>query len=284
MMMQEQSENIIEVSTATFDTEVLARSHEKPVVVDFWAAWCGPCRMLGPLLEKLANEPGSNFILAKVDVDDNQSLAQEFDVRGIPAVKGFRDGRVVAEFVGAQPEGQVRQFLRQVAPSTVDRLLSEANAYFLGRDWDKAEAAYQKVLAEYSDQQDAQLGLARAQLMQGKGCQAAALLADISTARYLDIVEKLQPLADYLCRMSEPVGGEVTDELSALTAQYRHAAQLIQRENMPAALDGLLEILRQDKYYADGEAKAVVLGLFELLGPENPLTRQYRGQLAMILF
>jgi len=282
--MQEQSENIIEVSTATFDTEVLARSHEKPVVVDFWAAWCGPCRMLGPLLEKLANEPGSNFILAKVDVDDNQSLAQEFDVRGIPAVKGFRDGRVVAEFVGAQPEGQVRQFLRQVAPSTVDRLLSEANAYFLGRDWDKAEAAYQKVLAEYSDQQDAQLGLARAQLMQGKGCQAAALLADISTARYLDIVEKLQPLADYLCRMSEPVGGEVTDELSALTAQYRHAAQLIQRENMPAALDGLLEILRQDKYYADGEAKAVVLGLFELLGPENPLTRQYRGQLAMILF
>lgn len=284
--MQEQVENIIDVSEATFDQEVLARSYETPVVVDFWAAWCGPCRQLGPLLEKLAAEPGSNFILAKVDVDDSPSVSQQYNVRGIPAVKGFRDGRVVAEFVGAQPEGQVRQFLRKVAPSEGDRLLSEAHAFYLGRDWDRAEAAYQQVLAQFPGHMDAQIGLVRSLLMQGKGCAAADLLTDINGARYLDMVEKLQPLAGYLCRMNEreTAGNGLAGDVASLAAQYRHAARLIRLGNLPAALDGLLEVLRQDKYYADGEAKAVVLGLFELLGNEDPLTRQYRGQLAMILF
>ena len=102
---------------------------------------------------------------------------------------GFRDGRVVAEFVGAQPEGPVRQFLRQVAPSAGDRLLSEAHAFFLGRDWERAEKAYLKVLDQFPRHQDAQLGVARALLMQGKGCLAAAALAEASAPKYLDMVK-----------------------------------------------------------------------------------------------
>ncbi|MBM3502136.1 MAG: co-chaperone YbbN, partial [Armatimonadetes bacterium] len=111
------SEHIRDVDEGTFSAEVLLRSHEVPVVVDFWAAWCAPCRTLGPLLERLTVEAGGAFQLAKVDVDASPNLAVRYGVRGIPAVKGFRGGEVAAEFVGAQPEPLVRRFLQRLAPS-----------------------------------------------------------------------------------------------------------------------------------------------------------------------
>ena len=122
------SANVIDVTDQTFATDVIERSKTVPVVVDFWAAWCGPCRMLGPILENLANEFNGDFILAKVDVDGNPQTAMEFRVQGIPAVKAFRNGNVVSEFTGAQPEPQVRQFLEGLRPSEVDLLAKQAIA------------------------------------------------------------------------------------------------------------------------------------------------------------
>ena len=121
------SENILDVSEATFEREVLMRSHEVPVVVDYWAPWCAPCRQLSPMLERQAIEAGGRFVLAKIDVDENPSLSVRYGVQSIPAVKAFRNGEVVSQFVGAQPEDRVRRFIDEVAPDDVSQSLSEAH-------------------------------------------------------------------------------------------------------------------------------------------------------------
>src|SRR5207247_2893802 len=120
--------NVVEVTDQTFRTDVLEESSRRPVVVDFWADWCQPCRMIGPVLERLADEAGGDFLLAKLDVDANPEAATAFRIQSIPAVKAFRDGRLVSEFIGAIPEQSIRQFLRTVLPTEADRLVAQAIA------------------------------------------------------------------------------------------------------------------------------------------------------------
>lgn len=275
------AEKIIDVSEDSFEFDVIQQSHEKPVVVDFWAPWCGPCKMLGPLLERLANEPAFDFILAKVNVDENPNISMRYRVQGIPAVKAFVDGQVVDEFVGALPEPRVRQFIQKLVPNDADLAFRSANSYLATRHWPEAEEAFRDLLDEFPNYPGATLNLAKSILAQARGCEAESLLASCLKSVDMLQVEKLLPLAHYLCRIESDVD---EFDLEAIEAQYRRSAELLKRGNMEAALDGLLDVLRQDKRYRDGEAKKVMLALFELLGDGDPLTQTYRNEMAMILF
>ena len=275
------SEHIRDVDEGTFSAEVLLRSHEVPVVVDFWAAWCGPCRTLGPLLERLTVEAGGAFQLARVDVDANPNLAVRYGVRGIPAVKGFRGGGVVAEFVGAQPEPLVRRFLQKLAPSAESLELERARSLLATRHWAEAESAFRSLVEQDAQNGAAALGLLKSLLMLGKGAQAEALASHFPAGAEWAEAEKLKPLAAALAEC-EQKGETLPPE--PLEAAFQRSACLIARGNLPAAMDGLVDVLRQDKHFRRGQARQVLLGLFLLLGDDDPLTRQYRDELASVLF
>ena len=265
--------HVIEVTEASFEQDVVDRSNATPVVVDFWAPWCGPCRTLGPLLERLTAEAGGSFVLAKINVDENPQLSMRYGIQGIPAVKGFRGGRVVAEFVGAQPEPNVRRFLKQLVPDKATALLEA------GR-WPEAEAALREELAGHPDTPAALLGLARALIAQGRGCEAAELLAQVTAAPELGTAESLKPLAQFLCE-AEDVS---EDGHEPLEAQFWQAARLAARGQFAAAMDGLLDILRQNKRFRKDEPRRIMLAIFAWLGEDNEITQEYRRELASTLF
>jgi putative thioredoxin len=262
---------IIDVSEATFEYEVIAHSNQVPVVVDFWAPWCGPCRILGPMLERLARE---------ANVDENPRLATRFGVQGIPAVKAFKGGQEVAQFVGAQPESMVQRFVRELAPREADRALVEARGFLVSRHWPEAEEAARRALTDDPASSAAALCLVRALLAQGKGAAALEVMETFPGGNEVVVVERLRPLAQLMLRAADAtdMSGETAE------AEYLQSARLVARGNFAAALDGLLDVLRRDKNYARGQARRVFLALLELMGEEDPLTRTYRDELASVLF
>lgn len=274
-------ENIIDVSDATFETEVIHRSQYRPVVVDFWAPWCGPCRVLGPMLEKLAADPSLDFVLAKVNVDDNPQVSMRYQVQGIPAVKAFVDGEVADEFVGVQPEQRVRQFIEKLVPREEDLAFREASSLLATRHWVEAEVAFRELLDSHPQHIGAMLGLARALLAQGLGCEAEELLRSVRQGPQMVQADRLLPLAAYLCAIDLQVDDP---DIEPVEAQYRQAGRLLQRGNVAAAMDGYLDVLRKDRQFRNGEPKNLLLGIFELLGEDDPLTQSYRRELAMVLF
>lgn len=256
------NEHVIAVDEPDFEGRVVEASRRAPVVVDFWAGWCQPCLVLGPVLERLAGEYGGRFTLAKVDVDANQGLAARFGIRGIPAVKAFREGDVAAEFVGVQPEEAIRRFLDGVVPSPADERVAEARA---SASSDAAEAGFREALALDPSNPGAVAGLARLLLDRGEVDEARSLLASVAPD---DSVRRLQAEVDL-----REAGGQ-SGELGA-------AARAALSGGHRQALEHLLALVRDD----DGdEARRLMLGVFDLLGDDDPLTREFRGMLASALF
>jgi len=274
------SEHIINVSEGDFEYNVLAYSQQVPVVVDFWADWCIPCRTLGPMLEKLAHEGQGSFRLAKVDVDANQGLATQFNVYSIPTVKAFQNGKVVSEFVGVVPEPRLREFVHALAPSELDLSMEKGQSLLKLEQFHSAESVFRQVLDKDPTQPAALLGLAKSLLLQGESFEALGILERFPASREFSAAQSLLPLADNIEQMEN---GDVWTE-DPLDAAFNRAVNLTRRGNLPAALDGLLDILRENKGYRNGAARKAVLGIFELLGEDNPLTRQYRQELASVLF
>lgn len=275
------SDYIINVTESDFEYEVLVYSQQVPVVVDFWAEWCGPCRTLGPMLERLAQEGQGSFRLAKVNVDENQNLAIRYGIHSIPAVKAFRDGKVVAEFAGVQPEPRIREFLRSIAPTKADLSLEKGWSLLSLRQPANAEVAFREALASNPSNPQALLGLAKCMLLQNKLHASYEILKQFPASRELSNAELLLPLVKELLTLETK---PVEENGHPLDPAYRRALQLVLRTNYEAAMDGLLDILREDKRFGNGKARSIMLALLELLGEDNPLTRQYRTELASVLF
>ena len=270
---------IIHVTEADFEYEVIQYSQQLPVVVDFWADWCIPCKTLSPILTKLTEESQGEFRLAKVDVDENPKLAQRYNVRGIPAVKGFRDGQLVVEFTGSPPEPQVRKFLDELIPSPSDLQLDKGNSLLSLEEWKRAEEAFRQALDERKGHPKALLGLTKSLLAQGKGSEAMAILDRFPASREFSSAQQLRPLASALTQ-----NDQILESDKIIDATYHRVLTLISRGNLPAAMDGLLAVIKEDKRYRNDEARQVMISIFEILGDENPLTRQYRTDLASILY
>lgn len=273
--------HIKDVSEADFEYEVLAYSKNTPVIVDFRAAWCRPCKVLSPMLEQLAIEAHGAFRLARVDVDQNPNLALRYGVRTLPSVKVFTDGQVISEFVGVQPEARLREILSQIAPpSPASLAVEKADSLLAAHHWVEAERLYRQILQAIPDHPASLFGLAKCLIAQNRGAEALDILRHIPPSRHFSPAQTLLPLAEAQLAYQR---NELPVE-SDLDAAFMNSIRLAGRMNLPAAIDGLLEVLRQDRQYRNGLAHQVVLGLLELSGEENPLTRPYRSELASILF
>jgi len=275
------SDFIVDVSEADFEYQVLAFSQQIPVVVDFWAEWCGPCKMLGPLLEKLAHEGQGTFRLAKVNVDENPNLALRYAVYNIPAVKAFREGKMVSEFAGLQPEPRLRDFLRSIAPNPSDLALEKGLSLLAIQQPAEAEASFRLVLQSLPENSTALLGLAKSLLLQNKIQESHDLLEKFPASREYNSAQTLLPLLENLLNLEK---WETNQSEQSGDAAFYNSLRLVKRGNIEAAMDGLLDILRENKHYRDGEAQRILLALFELLGNSNTITRQYRSELSSVLF
>ena len=278
----------IDVGDDDFASQVLERSHRTPVVVDFWAPWCGPCRTLGPLLERLSREHAGAFVLAKVNVDESPVVAQRYAVRSIPAVIGLRDGAIVAEFVGAQPEAAVRRFLAAVLPSEADGLAKAGEALARAGDAAGAEAKLRAALERDARHPRALLGLARLLGERGDAAGALALLEKI-TGGEVELAEA-EKLSAQLRMQAAGAGDEpalrarIETRPDDLEARIELGRALAARGRHEEALEQLLAAVKHDARFADGAARKSMLDLFAVLGGEHPLTQRYRSELARALF
>ncbi len=274
----------LEVTARTFEDEVL--NSEVPVLVDFWAPWCGPCRVLGPILERLAREMQGAFVLAKVNVDQNPGLSRRFGVQGIPMVTAFRDGQVADTFTGALPESQVRAWLRKLIPSGADRLAAEA-AQLAESDPQAAAARYRAALEQDPAHQPSLLGLGRILLVQSDPEAVDVLKRIPAGSRVHAEAQALLGLSDFLA--TPPAGEQGSDGNapagnSETGARYAAAAAFARAGKWEQALEELLAIVQRDRAYAGDGARRTMLAIFALLGEADPLVARYRRLLANALF
>jgi putative thioredoxin len=289
--MATQSEHVYEVTD--FVSQVIERSAEVPVLVDFWAPWCGPCRMLSPLLEKLADEYAGAFVVAKVNTDEHQAIAAQLGIRGIPDVRLVIDRQVKGAFVGAQPEPKVRAFLQEHLPGAgavardedpVDKGL----ALLASGDTESARAALEQAVTEDPGNSTAHLALARL---------ALARRDFDALARHVDSIEagsKEREAAAYveqaarLIQEADALGDQAAmrDRLSRdpgdLEAHFALGSHLMAGQDYRDALESYLQVAERDRKWRDEAARKAMLTVFGLIGVRNPLSDEYRKKLFFI--
>jgi putative thioredoxin len=280
---------VVEVTAGNFEEQVIARSRERPVVIDFWAPWCRPCRLLGPKLEAFAAERAGGFVLAKINSDENAELAQAFGVEGIPAVYALRDGKLVDHFTGLIPEEQLRAFIDRLAPGEAETKAASA-LELEGRDPKAAAAAYREMLAANPDAPAARVGLARVLLASpGNEPEARGLLAGIEPGEHAPEAARLRTVLSL--RDAPHTAADLAAAQAAVVANGDDArtglvlgAVLAARGEYKAALDALLAAAEADRALGRGPVRELMVKIFDVIGPRSPQAEEARNRLRSLLY
>lgn len=277
--------HVLDVTAETFMNEVIEASRTQPVLVDYWAPWCGPCQTLMPLLEKLAGEYGGAFRLAKVNIDEQQELATQAGVRSVPTVQLFKDGQIAEQFAGAQPEGEIRALLDRHIERASDSLVEQAVALRDGGDVDGALGLLQQAVNDDPHNPRVRTAIAETLMGAGRFEEAERSLEGLAE-------EVAGPLREQLAFARAAAEAPDLDTLQAKLekdpgdseARYQLGTRLLAAADYEAAMEAFLELMRRDRAYGDDAGRKALLQVFEMLGSEDERVGRYRRLMARALY
>lgn len=262
-----------------FSTDVIQASFTKPVLVDFWAEWCGPCRILGPVLEKLADQNNGEWVLVKINSDDYPEIAAEYGIRSIPNVKLFYKGEVINEFVGALPEHLIKEWLKKNIPSKFDSMLTQAKTFLSEGKEKEAQKIIQEILRQEPSNDNAKLLLTQIILFQNPE-MALQIAEEIEETK--DNEESLNAVKTIAFLISGKNRQNLQD--TPTKKLYTDAVEQLRSKQFDLAIEKFIEIIRKDRFYADDIARKACIAIFKYLGEEHEITIKYRRDFSSALY
>lgn len=266
--------------TNNFQKDVMERSRQIPVLVDFWAEWCGPCKILGPVLEKLAEKYKGRWELVKLNTENYPQIATQYGIRSIPNVKLFVDGQVVNEFVGALPESAIEQWFKKALPSKYREKLNEAQQLISNGKINEARKLLEEIVASEPDNDHANALLARLLVFSNPG-EAVEFAKRIEPgSAYFETAESIQTFANLFQHLNN------SDNLAESISKknYLKAIADLHEQNFEAAIQGFIEALQADRYYDDDGSRKACIAIFKFLGEDHPISKKYRPAFSSALY